>query len=95
MTSSAQDTIDLGNQARELLASEAIREAFSRMTDEQLRIIRDSSPENTQEREAAYLLLRSHKLLRDQLEVMINRGKRAEANLPTAEPKPATRRRRN
>ena len=90
-----QETIDLGNQAREILASEAIREAFKRMSDDQLRVIRDSSPENTQEREAAYLLLRSHRLLQDQLEIMINRGKRAESNLPTSDPKPATRRRRN
>ena len=90
-----QETIDLGNQARELIAREAIREAFKRMSDDQLRVIRDSSPENTQEREAAYLLLRSHRLLQDQLEIMINRGKRAESNLPTTESKPATRRRRN
>jgi len=90
-----QETIDLGNQAREILASEAIREAFKRMADDQLRVIRDSSPENTQEREAAYLLLRSHRLLQDQLEIMINRGKRAESNLPTSDSKPATRRRRN
>ena len=89
-----QETIDLGTQAREILASEAIREAFARMTNDQLRVIRDSSPENTQEREAAYLLLRSHRLLQDQLEIMINRGKRAESNLPTTESKPATRRRR-
>lgn len=89
-----QETIDLGTQAREILASEAIREAFKRMSDDQLRVIRDSSPENTQEREAAYLLLRSHRLLQDQLEIMINRGKRAESNLPTTESKPATRRRR-
>ena len=90
-----QETIDLGTQAREILASEAIRESFKRMSDDQLRVIRDSSPENTQEREAAYLLLRSHRLLQDQLEIMINRGKRAESNLPTSDPKPATRRRRN
>ena len=95
MNTTVQETIDLGTQAREILASEAIREAFKRMSDDQLRVIRDSSPENTQEREAAYLLLRSHRLLQDQLEIMINRGKRAESNLPTAESKPATRRRRN
>ena len=95
MNTTVQETIDLGTQAREILASEAIREAFKRMSDDQLRVIRDSSPENTQEREAAYLLLRSHRLLQDQLEIMINRGKRAESNLPTTDPKPATRRRRN
>lgn len=95
MNTTVQETIDLGTQAREILASEAIREAFKRMADDQLRVIRDSSPENTQEREAAYLLLRSHRLLQDQLEIMINRGKRVESNLPTSDSKPATRRRRN
>ena len=90
-----QETIDLGNQARELLASEAIREAFKRMSDDQLRVIRDSSPENTQEREAAYLLLRSHRLLQDQLEIMINRGKFFVMIRRPPRSTPATRRRRN
>jgi len=89
-----QKTIELGLQARELLASEAVREAFARMEEEQLRIIRWSAPENTQEREAAYLLLRSHRLLQEQFDVMINRGKRAEANLPQAEPTTKTTRRK-
>ena len=90
-----QKTIELGLQARELLASEAVREAFARMEEEQLRIIRWSAPANTQEREAAYQLLRSHRLLQEQFDVMINRGKRAEANLPQAEPATkATRKKR-
>jgi hypothetical protein len=91
--STHQKTIDLGVQARELLASEAVKEAFVRMEEEQMRIIRDSSPESTQEREAAYLLLRSHRHLRDELEIMINRGKRAQSNLPS-EPAPTTTRKK-